>query len=288
MEIVKMYTTTSELLRRASHEGYAVGAFNAENSEMVWAIITAAEESRAPVIIQTTPGTLRYLGPEYFAGMVTKAAEASFVPVALHLDHGSSHDLVKRCIGCGYTSVMFDGSAKPYEENVALTKAVCKTAGESDIPVEGELGIIGGKEDDTQADHIRYTDPAQAADFASRTGVSSLAVAVGTAHGFYKTAPILDLDLITETKKLIDIPLVLHGASGLSDETISRAVGLGMAKVNFATELRDVYTRAVKEFFDASHDAIDPKKYGASARDAVKELVKRKMVACMSVGRAQS
>ena len=280
-----MYTTTKELLRRASDGGYAVGAFNAENAEFVWAIIAAAEAMRAPVIIQTTPGTLRYLGPEYFAGMVRRAADEAPVPVALHLDHGSGRDIAERCIACGYSSIMIDGSALPYEKNVALSREVCILAA-GDIPVEGELGVIGGKEDDTRADRARYADPEQAADFARRTGVSSLAIAVGTAHGFYKTDPVLDLDIITRTKKLVDIPLVLHGASGLSDETVSHAVSLGMAKVNFATELRDVYTKAVLQYLNANPDTIDPKKFGEPARAAVKELVKHKIGVCMSGGKA--
>jgi ketose-bisphosphate aldolase len=281
-----MYTTTKELLRRAADGGYAVGAFNVENAEMVWAVIAAAEETRAPVIIQTTAGTLRYMGPEYFAGMATRAAEKASVPIALHLDHGPSLEIARQCIECGYSSVMIDGSALPYEENVALTKSVRELAEREGIPVEGELGVVGGKEDDTQADNIGYTDPEQAADFARRTGVFSLAIAVGTAHGFYRTAPILGLDLISATKHLIDIPLVLHGASGLTDETVSRAASLGMAKVNFATELRDVYTRTVREYLDANHEVFDPKKYGAAARTAVRDLVKRKIAACMSEGKA--
>ena len=167
-----MYTTTKELLRRASDGGYAVGAFNAENAEFVWAVIAAAEAMRAPAIIQTTPGTLRYLGPEYFAGMVKLAAGEASVPIALHLDHGSSREIVEHCLSCGYSSIMIDGSVLPYEENVALTKEICEIAAKCDIPVEGELGVVGGKEDDTEAELNKYTDPKQAADFARRTGVS--------------------------------------------------------------------------------------------------------------------
>ncbi|MDR1509859.1 MAG: class II fructose-bisphosphate aldolase family protein [Synergistaceae bacterium] len=280
-----MYTTTKDMLRHASEGGYAVGAFNAENAEMVWAVIAAAEECRAPVIIQTTPGTLRYFGPNYFAGMVTRAAEEASVPVALHLDHGSSRDLAERCISCGYSSIMIDGSALPYGENVSLSKAVCEAAEVSGIPVEGELGTVGGKEDGANSGGVGYTDPAQAADFVERTGVSSLAIAVGTSHGFYKTAPILNLDLITATRKRVGVPLVLHGASGLSGDIVSRAVRLGMAKVNFATELRGVYTKTIREFLAADNEAFDPKKYGEPARTAVKELVKGKISACLSDGR---
>lgn len=281
-----MYVTSEKLLLDAAAGGYAVGAFNAENAEMAWAIITAAEEARSPVIIQTTPGTLKYLPENYFAGMVKNAAQAASVPVVLHLDHGSSFELAKSCVENGYSSVMIDGSKLTYEENAALTKRVCDYARERGVPVEGEIGIIGGKEDTTQADSGVYTDPAQAAAFASLTGVSSLAISVGTAHGFYKTTPVLNLDLIPETKKLTDVPLVLHGASGLSDETVTRAVRLGMSKVNFATELRDVYSKALKEYIASDPGVFDPKKYGTPARTAVKELVKHKMRVCMSEGRA--
>ena len=281
-----MYVTSEKLLLDAAGGGYAVGAFNAENAEMVWAIIAAAEEARSPVIIQTTPGTLKYLPESYFAGMVKNAAQAASVPVVLHLDHGSSFELAKSCVENGYSSVMIDGSKLPYDENVSLTKCVCDFARERGIPVEGEIGIIGGKEDTTRADSGIYTDRTEAAAFAALTGVSSLAISIGTAHGFYKTAPVLDLDLITETKKRTDVPLVLHGASGLSDETVSRAARLGMSKVNFATELRDVYTKALKEYIASDPGVFDPKKYGSHARAAVKELVKHKMSVCMSEGRA--
>jgi tagatose 1,6-diphosphate aldolase GatY/KbaY len=281
-----MYATSEKLLLDAASNGYAVGAFNAENAEMVWAIITAAEEARSPVIIQTTPGTLEYLSEGYFAGMVKNAAQAVSAPVVLHLDHGSSFELAKNCVDNGYSSVMIDGSKLPYEENAALTKRVCDFARERGVPVEGEIGVIGGKEDTTRTDSGVYTDPAQAAAFASLTGVSSLAISIGTAHGFYKAVPVLDLDLVTETKKRTNVPLVLHGASGLPDETVSQAARRGMSKINFATELRDVYTKALKEYIASDPGVFDPKKYGTHAREAVKELVKHKMKVCMSGGRA--
>lgn len=281
-----MFVTSRELLSKASGNGYAVGAFNAENAEMVLAIIAAAEETLAPVIIQTTPGTLRYMPPAYFGGMVSGAAKSAKVPVALHLDHGSSYELAEQCMREGYTSVMFDGSAKPYEENVSLTKQVCELAVEKGIPVEGELGVVGGKEDDTEAGQTRYTDPDQAADFVRRTGVSSLAIAIGTAHGFYSVRPELNLDLITKMRELVSIPLVLHGASGLEDGVVKRAVELGMAKVNFATELRDTYTKAIKDCLAENPETYDPKQYGKSAMLAVMELVKHKILVCNSAGKA--
>jgi len=282
-----MFTTTVEMLKSARENGYAVGAFNVENAEMVWAVIAAAEELNAPVIIQTTPGTLSYLSPGYFAGMVRNAAEAASVPVAMHLDHGSSFELAGLCLREGYTSIMFDGSAKPFEVNVELTKQVCLAAKEKGIPVEGELGVIGGKEDNTESDHSKKADPAQAAEFAQRTGVSSLALAVGTAHGFYKSAPNIDFNLIKEANGLVSVPLVLHGASGVSDDQLRLAINAGMVKVNFATELRDRYTKAVRRYLEENPDAYDPKKYGGEARAAVRELVKQKIVICGSAGRAK-
>lgn len=277
-----MFVNTKEMLKRASQQGYAVGAFNVENAEMVWAVITAAEELRAPVILQTTSSTLKYLSPAMFAGMVRAAAAAATVPVALHLDHGSSYDIAKECMENGYTSVMIDGSPLPYEENVAVSKRVCDLAAKSSTPVEAELGIVGGKEDDTEAEANHYTDPVQAADFVQRTGVDSLAISIGTAHGFYAVEPVLDLSRITATRKLVDVPLVLHGASGVPDETVTEAVRLGMAKVNFATELRDTYSKAVRAYLEENPDAYDPKAYGKAGREAVKQLVMHKMRVCLS------
>lgn len=281
-----MYVTTNEMLRQASDAGYAVGAFNAENAEMVWAIIEGARQAKAPVIIQTTPGTLRYLGPEYFVGMVKNAAEKADVPVALHLDHGSSYELATACMDIGYSSVMIDGSALSFEENAALTARVCKSAIEKGVPVEGELGVIGGKEDDTHAEESLYADPVQALDFIAQTGVSSLALAVGTAHGFYKAKPKLNLELISQVKAGTDTPLVLHGASGLEDEAVQSTVRLGMAKVNFATELRGAYTQAVRQYLDENPAAYDPKSYGTVAREAVVQLVRHKIAVCGSEGKA--
>lgn len=281
-----MYVTTRELLKHASENGYAVGAFNVENAEMVWAVIEAAQELRAPVILQTTSSTLKYFTPGLYAAMVRQAGQAANVPVALHLDHGASVEVAKACLEAGYSSVMIDGSALPYEENLAVTRQVCQLAGQSGIPVEAELGVIGGKEDDTVAEGDMYTNPAQAADFAARTGVDSLAISIGTAHGFYPTTPVLDLNRITETRKLVSVPLVLHGASGVPDETVTEAVRRGMAKVNFATELRAAYTGATRRYLDENPEAYDPKKYGIAAREAVKVLVMHKIKVCKSEGRA--
>lgn len=281
-----MLVTTKKMLNDARDGGYAVGAFNAENAEMVWAIVNAAEELKAPVIIQTTSSTLKYFPPAYFANMAKAAAASVSVPVAIHLDHGASFELAKECIDSGYTSVMIDGSALPYEENIRVTQKVRDYADNFGIPVESELGKIGGKEDDTESDEDQYTDPAQAVDFVSRTGISSLAVAIGTAHGIYAKKPVLDFNRATLIKKVVSIPLVMHGASGLSDEALREGVEKGMAKINFATELRIAFTDAVKAHMTEHPNDFDPKKYLGTARIAVKELVKAKILVCGSAGKA--
>jgi tagatose 1,6-diphosphate aldolase GatY/KbaY len=281
-----MFVTSEKMLLKATAEGYAVGAFNVENAEMVWAVIKAAEELRAPVIIQTTSGTLKYLPPTWFAALLRIAAEEASVPVALHLDHGSSAELSAACMDAGYTSLMIDGSALSEADNTALTKRVCGFAREKGIPVEGELGVIGGKEDNVSAEASIYADPEVAARFAAETGVSSLAIAVGTAHGFYAKTPVLNLDIARQTRRLMSTPLVLHGASGLSDDTLREAIQAGFAKVNFATELRSAYTEAVKTFLAGHPDAYDPKGYSGAGREAVKALVMEKIRVCGSDGKA--
>jgi tagatose 1,6-diphosphate aldolase GatY/KbaY len=281
-----MLVTSEKLLKDAAAGGYAVGAFNVENADMLWGVIRAAEECCSPVIVQTTPGTLRYMPPAWFAGMVCGAAAEATVPVALHLDHGDSAAMAETCLNAGYTSLMIDGSALGEAENTALTKLVCDLARGRGVPVEGELGVIGGKEDSTEAEGPVYTDPEAAARFAAATGVSSLAIAVGTAHGFYAKTPALNLDIARETRGFTATPLVLHGASGLSDEVIAQAVRAGFAKVNFATELRAAYSDAVKVYLRERPEAYDPKAYGAAGREAVKALVIQKIRVCGCAGRA--
>ena len=282
-----MLVTTREMLNHARDQGYAIGAFDAENAEMVWAIIAAAEEMCSPVIIQTTPGTLRYLSPAYFAGMVEKAASECRIPVALNLDHGNSATLAAQCISLGYTSIMIDGSALPYVENISLSRKVCELASIHGIPVEGELGTICGKEDDADTSAISYTDPSQAADFVERTGVSSLAIAVGTAHGFYKLDPVLNLELISQVRIETGIPLVLHGASGLSDDVIKEAIKRGISKVNFATDLRSAYTDAIRGYLANHPNAHDPKTYGEVARCKAACVIRNKITICGCNGKAQ-
>lgn len=275
------FVTSEKMLLDAQKGGYAVGAFNVENMEMVMAVIAAAEELRAPLMLQTTPSTIKYAGLDMYLANVKAAAERASVPVCLHLDHGDSFDLAMRALRTGYTSIMIDGSHNVFEENIAVTKAVADACRPSGIPVEAELGKVGGKEDDLDGGEGNgYTDPLEAKEFVERTGVISLAVAIGTAHGVYKGVPKLDLDRLAEIRKVVDIPLVLHGASGLSEEAVVESIKRGICKVNFATELRIAYTDGVKEFLAANPDAFDPKKYGKVAMEHVKAIVETRMKMC--------
>ena len=282
-----MLINMEEMLKVADKNQFAVGAFNAENMEMVKAIIQAAEELKAPVMIQTTPSTVKYGTLETYQAIVAAEAAKASVPVCLHLDHGSSFELAMQALNAGYTSVMIDGSKLDFEENIAVSKKVADVAAAIGVPCEAELGKVGGKEDDLEAEADTNTDPAQAKEFAERTGVTSLAVAIGTAHGFYVGTPVLDKERLSEIRKVVDIPLVLHGASGLTDEDVSDCVKRGICKVNFATELRAAYSKAVKETFAENPDVFDPKAYGKAGIEAVKELVKGRMKVCGCDGKAE-
>ena len=277
------FVTTHRLLLDAQMGGYAIGAFNAENMEMVQAIIMAAEEMNAPVIVQTTAGTLKYAPPRCFSGMVGRLAAASKVPVALHLDHGDSYELAQECMREGYTSLMIDGSLLPYDGNVSLARRVVEMAGE--LPVEAELGTVGGKEDGHEA-QAQYTDPEQAADFVKRTGISSFAVAIGTAHGIYKGIPKLDLDRLSEIRRIVSVPLVLHGTSGVPHDLVRASIERGICKVNYATELRIAFTEGVKKAMAEKPDAYDPKKYLGCGREAVRALVRDIITLLKSAGKA--
>lgn len=279
--------TSEKMLLDAQKGGYAVGAFNVENMEMVKAVIAAAEEMKAPVMLQTTPSTVKYGTLETFAGIVKAEAEKTEIPVCLHLDHGSSFDLAVQAMKAGYTSVMIDGSHEIFEENIALTKKVVEVARAYGVPVEAELGKVGGKEDDLEAEADTNTDPEEAKEFVERTGVSSLAIAIGTAHGFYAGTPILDKERVSDCKEVVSVPLVLHGASGLSEEDVVECVQRGMCKVNFATELRVAYTDAVRKLLEAQPEVFDPKKLGIAAMEAVKEQTILRMKMCGCTGKAE-
>ena len=279
--------TSEKMLLDAQKGGYAVGAFNVENMEMVKAVLAAAEELKAPVMLQTTPGTIKYGTVETYAVIVKAEAEKVPVPVCLHLDHGNSFELAVQAMKAGYTSVMIDGSHENFENNIAITKKVVDVAKAIGIPVEAELGKVGGKEDDLEADADTNTDPMEAKEFAERTGISSLAVAIGTAHGFYVGTPVLDQPRVSAIKEVVSVPLVLHGASGLSEEDVRECVERGMCKVNFATELRAAYTAAVKKLLEEKPETYDPKKLGNVGMAAVKEQVKIRMKMCGCDGKAE-
>ena len=282
-----MALVTSEMMmNKADREGYAVGAFNVENMEMVMAVIKACEELNAPAILQTTPSTVKYAGLDMYYANVAAAANRAKVPIALHLDHGNSFELAMQALRVGYTSIMIDGSKLELDENIALSKRVADACRPSNIPVEAELGKVGGKEDDMSCDDPGYTDPDDAVRFVNETGVTSLAVAIGTAHGIYKGEPKLDVERLSEIRKAVSIPLVLHGASGVPDEAVKDCIRRGISKVNFATELRIAFSNGIKEYLKNDPDVFDPKKYCAQGMINVTELVKEKINVCGSAGKA--
>ena len=279
--------TTKELLLKAQEGNYAIGAFNVENMEMVQAVIAAAEELNSPVIMQTTPSTVKYADLDYFYANAKVAAQKAKIPAVIHLDHGSSFELAMQALRAGYTSIMIDGSHGSFEENIKVSKAVADACHPSGVSVEAELGKVGGKEDDLEGgDENPYTDPEQARIFVEQTGVDSLAVAIGTAHGVYKGIPKLDVERLSEIRKVVEVPLVLHGTSGVPDETVKECIKRGICKVNYATDLRIAFTKGVKAVLAENPDTIDPKKYGARGREEVKQYVMSKIKVCGSEGKA--
>ncbi len=270
-----MLVTTKEMLLDAQAGHYAVGAFNVESLEFVMAVIKAAEDKKSPVIMQTTPGTVKYANLDYFAAMCKVAADAAKVPVAIHLDHGDGFDRCIQAMHAGYTSVMIDGSHVPFEHNIALTASVTKVAGPIGIPVEAELGKVGGKEDDGPAveGENPYTDPEQAEEFVARTNCTSLAVGVGTAHGVYKGTPHIEQGVLKEIRSRLEIPLVLHGTSGVPDDQVAEAIRNGICKVNYATELRQAFTRGFMGYMADNPKCFDPKKPNKPGMQEIYDVV---------------
>ena len=270
-----MLVTTKEMLLDAQAGHYAVGAFNVESLEFVMAVIKAAEDKKSPVIMQTTPGTVKYANLDYFAAMCKVAADAASVPVAIHLDHGDGFDRCVQAMHAGYTSVMIDGSHVPFEDNIALTASVTKVATPLGIPVEAELGKVGGKEDDGPAveGENPYTDPDEAEEFVARTGCGSLAVGVGTAHGVYKGTPHIEQGVLKEIRSRLEIPLVLHGTSGGPDDQVAEAIRNGICKVNYATELRQAFTKGFMSYMAANPDCFDPKKPNKPGMQEIYDVV---------------
>lgn len=283
-----MLVTTKEMLLDAQKNHYAVGAFNVENLEFVMAVLAAAEETKSPVIMQTTPGTIKTAGLDYFYGMVGAAAARTDVPVALHLDHGDGYDRCMQAFRTGYTSVMIDGSHESFEDNIALTASVARAGAAMGVPVEAELGKVGGKEDDGPAveGENPYTDPEEAREFVERTGCTSLAIGVGTAHGVYTETPHIEQEVVKAIRAAVDVPLVLHGTSGVPDEQVAEAVKNGICKVNYATELRQAYTKGYMAFMAENPGVFDPKKPAKQGMAEITNIVKVRMENLGSVGRA--
>lgn len=282
-----MLVSGREILQAAKKGGYAVGAFNLNNMEILQAIIEAAEEEKSPVILQASQGALKYAGIEYIAGLARIAAEKATVPIALNLDHGTSFEQVVKCVRHGFTAVMIDGSQLPFEENIAIVQKVVEVAHPNNVSVEAELGKIGGVEDDIVVDEreATFTNPDEAAEFAERTKCDALAVAIGTAHGPYRGEPKLDLERLKVISTKTDVPLVLHGASGVPDEAIKIACQY-VSKINIDTELRIAFSKAVADFLRENPNEIDPRKILGPAKAAMKEVVRAKMRLFGSAGQA--
>ncbi|MBX5326753.1 MAG: class II fructose-1,6-bisphosphate aldolase [Candidatus Bathyarchaeia archaeon] len=276
---MKLFVTNAQLLQQAKKEGYAIGAFNANNMEIVQAIIETAEEERAPVILQASQGAIQYAGVDYIAAMVRVAAEKATVPVALHLDHGTSFEQNIECIRAGFSSVMFDGSKLPLQENIAITKRVCDVAHIVGVSVEGELGQIPKSGENVTREQLEkmMANPAEAEEFVKKTGVDALAIAVGNVHGMKTQEAQIDIARIEKIRKLTDIPLVLHGASGIPDESVKKAIKAGICKINIDTELRKAFVRGISTVLKENPNEIDPRKILGKAKAEMKEAVREKI-----------
>lgn len=276
--------STRHILKKAKMEGYAVPAFNIHNLETIHAVINVAESRKSPVIIAATPGTIRYSGIKYLSEILKVAAANASVPIAFHLDHHENLEDIFEAIKLGCKSVMIDASDLPYEENIKKVKKVVEFAHRYDVTVEAELGRLVGIEDNIQVDsnEAYLTDPVLAADFVKKTGIDSLAIAIGTAHGLYKKKPKIDIKRLKAIRKSVDIPLVLHGASGLSEEVLTECIQNGISKVNIATELKIPFTSAIKSFLNEHPENYDLRKYMIPGKEAMMEVINRKIDICGS------
>jgi len=274
---------TKEMLLKAQKERYGVGAFNANNMEIIQAIIETAEEERAPVILQASQGAIKYAGLENIVVMVKVMAENASIPIALHLDHGTDYFQNIKCLRAGFTSLMFDGSKLSFEENVVMTKKVVEMAHTVNIPVEAELGLIGkmGDSDEPGVALEKVKEsmaiPEEAVKFVELTEIDSLAAAVGTIHGCRTPFAKLDIPRIEKIRELTGVPLVLHGASGVNDEEVKKGIKAGICKINIDTRIRIVFTKKMKEILDKNSDEIDPRKILGPAKEAAKEVIRNRM-----------
>lgn len=300
------FVTTTEMFRKAYEGGYAIGAFNANNMEIIQGITSAARECNSPVIIQVSPSAMRYANATYLVKLIEAAEKETGLPIALHLDHGDSFEVCKECIGYGFTSVMIDASSKPFEENVAVTKKVVEYAHDHGVVVEAELGALAGVEDDVVVDAADscYTNPNEVEEFVRRTGIDSLAIAIGTSHGAYKfkpgTKPQLRFDILEEVgKRLPGFPVVLHGASavpqefvkmvnenggsmpdaiGIPEDQLRKAASMAVCKINIDSDMRLAMTASVRKYFNDHPAEFDPRKYMSVAREQIKGVVTHKIV----------
>lgn len=298
--------TSTEMFRKAYKGGYAIGAFNVNNMEIVQGITEAAAEVNAPIILQASAGARKYAKPVYLRKLVEAAVEDTGLPIVLHLDHGADFQVCKDCIDGGFTSVMIDASSKPIAENIAITKQVVAYAHDHGVVVEAELGALAGIEDEVKvsAEESHYTRPDEVEEFVSKSGCDSLAIAIGTSHGAYKfkpgTDPHLRFDILEEVqKRLPGFPIVLHGSSsvpprfvkiindhggkmpgaiGVPEDQLRQAARMAVCKINIDSDLRLAMTAGIREHFDAHPDHFDPRQYLADGRDYIRELVKDKIV----------
>jgi tagatose 1,6-diphosphate aldolase GatY/KbaY len=278
---------TKDMLLDAQRKHYAVPAFNIHNLETLQVVVDTCDEADSPVIIAATPGTVAYADKDYLIALVGAAMEKKHVPMSFHLDHHEDVEQIEQTIAAGCRSVMIDASKLPFEENIAKVKRVVSFAHMCGATVEAELGKLVGKEENIEVKDAdsAYTDPDDAVQFVAATGIDSLAVAIGTAHGLYHGRPHLDFDRLQAIRAKIEIPLVLHGASDVPDELVTKAIGLGICKVNIATDLKIPFSKAVKEYFQANPSANDPRKYMTPGKEAMKKVVLHKIGVCQSQGR---
>ena len=304
-----MFASTKKILEKARRKNYAVGHFNINNMEIAQGAVQAAQRLKSPIILATSQGAINYAGIHFLHNIALTCSNLSKIPVALHLDHGRNIETINRCIRLGYSSVMFDGSNLPYEENIKITRKIVNKAHKKGISVEAELGTIGGSEDLVSARKIIYTDPTKAKEFVERTGCDFLAVAIGTSHGAYKFKGKADLrhDILKEIKKRVNIPLVLHGASGVPEKVVKQAekygaklsgvygvpnsqiklaIKNGINKFNTDTDLRIAFDAAVRKYLAKKPKDFDPRHILGPAREKIQQVAQERIKVFGSVGKA--
>ena len=274
-----MYSTLKEVLKEANDLNMAVGAFNTHNLEMLPAIIKAAVKEKTPVIVQTSCGTANYIGHKNLVSICKSMADEYGAEVVLHLDHAKDYDEIRKAIDAGYSSVMFDGSSLPLKENILGTKRVVAYAKKYGVSVEAELGTVGGTEDGivVAQDEVRYTDPADAVEFVKQTGIDALAVAIGTNHGQYKSKTNINFERLKEIKDVVDIPLVIHGGTGVKEEDVKKVIDLGIRKFNVGTELLVGWNRESKTCYDEHKENISNRENVVPCLNVIEEIVSRKI-----------